>query len=147
MQFVGYCPQCGCIYPGAEKGQIHKCPYCNYEILITNHSLDEYFNDRTKVKQIISELCKKSSEFDEELAKKREEENDKVIHGSMSKEARTVLQNMGAIPNKDTLKCPKCGSTAVSTGAKGFSIVTGFIGSGQTVNRCGNCGHKWRPKG
>jgi len=65
----------------------------------------------------------------------------------MTKEEKTVLQDMGAIPNNNITKCPKCGSTAVSTGARGFSIVTGFIGSGQTVNRCGNCGHKWRPKG
>lgn len=49
--------------------------------------------------------------------------------------------------NKNILKCPKCGSTAISTGARGFSIVTGFLGAGQTVNRCGNCGHKWKPKG
>lgn len=48
------------------------------------------------------------------------------------------------IPN--TLKCPKCGSTAVTTGQRGFSIVTGFIGSSQTMNRCGRCGYKWKPK-
>lgn len=51
------------------------------------------------------------------------------------------------ITDQDTLTCPKCGSTAVSTGARGFSIFTGFLGSGSTVNRCGKCGHKWKPKG
>lgn len=45
------------------------------------------------------------------------------------------------------LTCPKCGSTAVTTGQRGFSIVTGFIGSSQTMNRCGKCGYKWKPKG
>ena len=43
--------------------------------------------------------------------------------------------------------CPKCGSTAVTTGQRGFSIISGFIGSGSTVNRCGKCGYKWKPRG
>ncbi len=46
----------------------------------------------------------------------------------------------------DTLKCPKCGSTAVTIGQRGFSLFTGFIGSSQTMNRCGNCGHRWKPR-
>lgn len=43
-------------------------------------------------------------------------------------------------------KCPRCGSTSISTGSRGYSIVWGFIGSGKTVNRCAKCGHKWEPK-
>lgn len=49
--------------------------------------------------------------------------------------------------NREVLvRCPKCGSTAISTGSRGFSLVWGFIGSGKTVNRCAKCGHKWEPK-
>lgn len=44
------------------------------------------------------------------------------------------------------VKCSKCGSTAISTGSRGFSLVWGFIGSGKTVNRCAKCGYKWEPK-
>ena len=43
-------------------------------------------------------------------------------------------------------KCPKCGSKNITTGERGFSFVTGFIGAGKTVNRCGDCGYKWKPK-
>lgn len=43
------------------------------------------------------------------------------------------------------LFCPRCGASSVSTGARGFSMVTGFIGSNKTVNRCGACGWKWSP--
>lgn len=43
------------------------------------------------------------------------------------------------------LKCPRCGSTAVTTGQRGFSILTGFLGSNKTVNRCGKCGYTWKP--
>ena len=39
----------------------------------------------------------------------------------------------------ETLCCPRCGSTAVSIGQRGFSILYGFWGSNKTVNRCGRC--------
>lgn len=44
-----------------------------------------------------------------------------------------------------TLKCPKCGSTAVTTTTRGYSLMLGFIGSGKVINICGNCGNKWKP--
>ncbi len=43
------------------------------------------------------------------------------------------------------VECPRCHSGAVTTGSRGFSILTGFIGSGKTVNRCAKCGYKWEP--
>lgn len=48
--------------------------------------------------------------------------------------------------NKDApLMCPRCKSTQITTGKRGFSMVTGFIGSNQTVNRCAKCGYSWKP--
>lgn len=44
------------------------------------------------------------------------------------------------------IHCPKCNSTQITTGSRGYSMVWGFIGSGKTVNRCANCGHKWEPR-
>lgn len=44
------------------------------------------------------------------------------------------------------IHCPKCNSTAITTGQRGYSIVWGFIGSNKTMNRCAKCGHKWEPK-
>ena len=41
--------------------------------------------------------------------------------------------------------CPRCGSNQITTGQRGFNIVTGFIGSNQTVNRCAKCGFSWKP--
>lgn len=41
--------------------------------------------------------------------------------------------------------CPKCGSTAIGNTNRGFSLVTGFIGSGSPRNVCQNCGYKWKP--
>lgn len=44
------------------------------------------------------------------------------------------------------VKCPKCGSTQITAGQRGFSLITGFIGSNKTVNRCARCGYSWKPK-
>lgn len=50
------------------------------------------------------------------------------------------------VKSKNIISCPKCKSTAVQIGKRGFSLLWGFFGSNQTVNRCGNCGYKWVPK-
>ena len=46
---------------------------------------------------------------------------------------------------KDILKCPTCGSTSITAGQRGYTLLTGFLGSNKTVNRCANCGHTWKP--
>ena len=46
---------------------------------------------------------------------------------------------------KNKIICPRCGSTNITTGQRGFKLTTGFIGSNKTVNRCGNCGYSWKP--
>lgn len=46
----------------------------------------------------------------------------------------------------NVIRCPKCGSTAISTGARGVNYLWGFIGASKTVNRCSNCGYTWKPK-
>lgn len=46
---------------------------------------------------------------------------------------------------KSRNRCPKCSSDMISTSARGYSLLTGFWGSNKTVNRCGNCGHTWKP--
>lgn len=43
------------------------------------------------------------------------------------------------------VQCPRCGSTQITSGHRGFSFWTGFIGANKTVNRCANCGHHWTP--
>ena len=43
------------------------------------------------------------------------------------------------------IKCPRCGSTSITTGQRGYKITTGFLGSSKTVNRCANCGYSWEP--
>lgn len=61
-----------------------------------------------------------------------------------------------------TVKCPRCGSTSVTTQKKGFGVgkaaagvlavglagaLAGGIGANKAVNVCQKCGHKWSPGG
>lgn len=46
----------------------------------------------------------------------------------------------------DVPHCPKCGSTSITTGARGVNFTWGLLGASKTVNRCSNCGHTWKPK-
>lgn len=54
---------------------------------------------------------------------------------------KAIQQSQQNVP-----KCPKCNSTAITTGARGVSWFWGTIGSSKTVNRCANCGYTWKPK-
>lgn len=47
--------------------------------------------------------------------------------------------------DENKIKCPKCGSISISTINRGYSIITGFIGSGSPRNVCQKCGYKWKP--
>lgn len=47
--------------------------------------------------------------------------------------------------DNNIVKCPKCGSMSISTVNRGYSIITGFIGSGSPRNVCQQCGYKWKP--
>ena len=63
-------------------------------------------------------------------------------------------------PNlEDSIKCPKCGSTQITAGNKGFGfgkaaigavalgpvgLLGGLIGSKKVIVTCLNCGHKWQ---
>ena len=49
-------------------------------------------------------------------------------------------------PEPSSLRCPRCSSSAITTGPRGVNWISGFIGASTTVNRCGNCGHTWKPR-
>lgn len=46
--------------------------------------------------------------------------------------------------NSNVVRCPRCGSTSVTTEEKGYGLF-GWIGASQKKNLCQKCGHKWWP--
>ena len=73
-------------------------------------------------------------------------EEDERKAAEAKEQARKRLEAM-EIKANTAPRCPKCGSTYVSTVNRGYSIVWGFIGSGNAMNVCQKCGHKWKPRG
>lgn len=54
--------------------------------------------------------------------------------------------NTADIPDPSkTVRCPKCGSTSVTTQERGYSIMWGVLGSTQKKNLCQKCGYTWWP--
>ena len=70
---------------------------------------------------------------------KQKEEAESFINQEISKRTSST-RNINA-----ELHCPKCGSKHIATINRGYSIITGFIGSGSPRNVCQICGHKWKP--
>ena len=47
-------------------------------------------------------------------------------------------------PSQNVVRCPRCGSTSVTTEEQGYGLF-GWIGASQKKNLCQKCGHKWWP--
>ena len=43
------------------------------------------------------------------------------------------------------VRCPKCGSTAITTEERGYSLWIGWYGANEKKNLCQKCGYKWWP--
>lgn len=60
-------------------------------------------------------------------------------------DSTTTLTYVNPVKDKDKICCPKCGSLEYHTGSRGYSLLTGFIGSGKVVMTCLRCGNRWKP--
>lgn len=132
------CPEC-------EKeisDKSEKCIHCGYPIrvtpfiheLINGVDVDLCFlqdNSLSQVKKI--NLIREKSGCDLITAKD-------IVLKYCPSQAQQPTEDLNKV------KCPKCGSTNITAGQRGHSLVWGFAGSGSTVNRCANCGHKWKPR-
>lgn len=126
------------------------CPYCGCPVNKIKEEIEKINNslpDRVTcvvcgVARPISELrennykCKVCG-ADVRLTLNENLERDKGYQENISKQQT----QHSTIP-----QCPKCGSTAIESTQRGYSLLTGFLGSGKTMNYCKNCGHKWKPK-
>lgn len=117
-----------------------KCPDGHSNIITTNITSNDYHI-----------LCSISDDTNFFEAMMKLKENDIIEYESrMSQFRLQVTEQKKAEEEKENktpvLKCPKCGSTNITTGSKGVGFFRGFLGADQTVNRCGNCGHTFKPK-
>lgn len=146
------CPKCGKGWDYADDER-HICmnKKCQYEPIIkTEFSDKDYENARTSSPEIFdqfkSNLREKytihSPQFDKELYEEILQDEYKYFLKMESLKVREAQERQS---NANKIHCPKCGSINITTGQRGYSLLTGFLGSNKTVNRCGSCGYKWTP--
>jgi len=137
------CPKCHWI---VLEYDVEYCPNCIYkaELECVDNASDEEmaqykkeYEEQLAFKVVMGEhwkpdnTYKPPTEYELRLAQERIER------------AQKEQAYRDAHPN--AVQCPKCGSFSVATTNRGYSIVTGFIGSGSPRNVCQKCGHKWKP--
>lgn len=114
------------------------CPYCGTKLIDTGISFDDAITIRD-----FSDFNKDIFNMMIDLHQK-----DLIEYTAKINTMKANIEKTKMIKKEidTTPKCPKCGSTAITTGARGANWAWGFIGASQTVNRCGNCGYTWKPK-
>jgi len=73
------------------------------------------------------------------------DEIEKIIKNKSIPKTLNIKTNEEFKKEQKQVHCPKCGSTSITTGARGVNFTFGLIGASKTVNRCANCGHTWKP--
>lgn len=110
---------------------------CGGELQELNFPADDFNFLRNKVSKDINFL---------ESMIKLSQENPIEYQMKMSQfKSQVGTVNNSSNTNINQVKCPICGSTSIATTNRGYSLLTGFIGSGSPRNVCQKCGHKWKP--
>ena len=130
-----YCKVCGYM----TENDLETCPVCHQNNFYPkcNLSLDDL---------IVLNRISQDNNFLEAMIALKEKD---IIEYELKMSQFRNQANQQKQPQQSTQpnlpKCPRCGSTSITAGQRGYSLMWGFLGSSSTVNRCANCGHKWKP--
>ena len=133
---VSICPNCKSEYLFKQNEKPYKvCSHCHVELIHTNITAEEMF---------LIERTSKDREFINAMIELKK--NDIIEYQTRISQFRSQAKADGCYNKpKPKVCCPRCGSESIATGQRGYSLLTGFLGSGKTVNRSANCGYKWNP--
>lgn len=124
-----FCIDCAACY--IKDGVYHKCDSCG-STNVTYEFSEKFKNINYYMK--LMRLTGENGRLIYELAK-LEDENPLEYELKIRK-----LEEEANHP-----RCPKCGSTSIGITTRGYSLLSGFLGSGKPINVCQRCGHKWKP--
>lgn len=122
--------------------RITSCPWCKSDITDVPITSDDFFclrdtsNYNRELLEAMIQLKEKDIiEYELKMSQFR----------NQSKQAEQIQSQPK--PTEKQLTCPQCGSTDITSGTRGFTLTTGFLGSGNHRNVCKKCGFKWKPGG
>lgn len=141
---VFICPNCGKIE--ASSGRLYiKCSECGHPYKATDIDRENPIKlIETDERQLIEEYVGDTINWD--IYNAREDEWNKIQEERKKYQQQKQVEEQARQDAINHPKCPKCGSTAITAGQRGYSLLTGFLGSNKTVCRCANCGYSWKPK-
>lgn len=118
-----------------ETPSITTCRQCGGHPIKTNLTTDEF----KYIKQISTDR-----DFIEAMMKLKHENIIDFKLKIADFKSRVESDENERKKNVNIPSCPKCSSTSIATVNRGFSLLTGFIGSGKPMNVCQKCGYKWK---
>lgn len=138
------CPECGSdLWFIKDESRLYKmtCMKCYYVICIDKQT---EFTNKFECPDC-GALHGKIEENDEKLGVRCN--NCGKLHIMLIKNSSESTRHINSsnFSDTNTPKCPKCGSTSITTAKRGYKLLTGFIGSSKMLNTCQNCGHQWKP--
>lgn len=143
---VFICPNCGTIDAGENSIRLkcYKCGTSYKPIKLTRKEYWEGLYIGEKGRQLIEEYVGDTINWD--IYNAREDEWNKIQEERKKYQQQKQVEEQARQDAINHPRCPKCGSTAITAGQRGYSLLTGFLGSNKTVCRCANCGYSWKPK-
>lgn len=165
------CPECG----GSVSSCAAACPHCGFPVASPEQNVlkpdkmfrlccvriddmqivQQHFNEIAAlldldVSTLREELTHRGCILADHISRIRAEELQQILN---KYSITTMIRNIDVDSRPRTYsaaadtrpQCPRCGSTQITTGQRGWKLTTGFLGSSKTVNRCANCGYKWEP--
>ena len=104
------------------------------KLKIAQELYDKNVNSPQEYKRALAEI-----KYNEEQLKETQRQN--AVANRQANQEREKQKKAWAASGR----CPKCGSSSSATINSGYSVVTGFVGSGSPVNVCQACGYKFKP--
>lgn len=136
--------------PDSESAKNMKCPFCETVLIDTKLDIEDFSaieiasNENRQLLEAMIELHNSDIiEYETKMCQFRTSSKETVNQWKQEREQAKIQKQI----EDNTPRCPKCGSTAITSGARGVNWTWGIIGASKTVNRCGNCGHTWKPRG
>lgn len=127
-----------------DKALSAECPICKTKMLDSNiDNLKEFYR--------ITEFGNYSADFllamidlkKNDIIKYTNQMN--IINAKAEDESQKRYNEY--ITQQNQVRCPRCGSTQITTGQTFKRALFGLMYNQVTVNRCANCGCTWEPRG
>lgn len=147
------CPECG----KEISDKSANCIHCGFplKLPISKCLIDEKEYDLENVQQLLNANVKQIDTIKDAIIDAIGISNLIYFKASFIDEFASKIVTEHSIPkeynsgtkkyNPSVISCPRCGSTSITTGARGVNWTLGLIGASKTVNRCAKCGHTWQP--